>query len=489
MTEHTAELVTRFTRVALETPRSTSGRRTSSSTPPTRCPTRPPWPDCDGLLLLGGGDVDGRALRAGRRRRSRTPTASTCGPTGTDCPRSAAAIAADLPVLGICRGAQLVNVAYGGTIIPDIDDYGLHRGGPGGADVPGRGDRSWCPAPGSTTCSVPTWWSAGPVTTRPSTRSAQGLVVSARAHDGIVEGFEDPRRWLVGVQWHPEDDDGPEDDRLRLFGGIPGGVRPDVYSEPRDVAPPAARVRCPVPSPAARRRPGGDRAGRRRSRGPDGRRLPAGLATSSPRWADEFDEPAFRERRRADLPGLRVPHAQRRGRRGRSRPPSSTRCSRPAPTSSCSTRSPPSRGSGWSSRPTGRGPRGGLRPVRRRRGLLRVLRRRTPSAREMATRRRGAARNREGIGARCSTARRPTRNGVAIKQAVHRVLDRSRSDRRRAEPDDLVGRGGRLGGRAQLAGRPSPASTRSSRPTTCQAAGGSPAPWPRPRCPPRDWPW
>ena len=47
-----------------------------------------------------------------------------------------------------------------------------------------------------------------------------GLVVAARAHDGIIEGFEDPTRWLVGVQWHPEDDDGPEADRIRLFDGF-----------------------------------------------------------------------------------------------------------------------------------------------------------------------------------------------------------------------------------------------------------------------------
>lgn len=44
-----------------------------------------------------------------------------------------------------------------------------------------------------------------------------GLVIAAVAEDGIVEGFEDPDHWLVGVQWHPEDDDGPEQDRTRLF--------------------------------------------------------------------------------------------------------------------------------------------------------------------------------------------------------------------------------------------------------------------------------
>ncbi len=48
-------------------------------------------------------------------------------------------------------------------------------------------------------------------------RIGTGLVVAARALDGITEAVEDPDRFYLGVQWHPEDDDGPEADRLRLF--------------------------------------------------------------------------------------------------------------------------------------------------------------------------------------------------------------------------------------------------------------------------------
>ena len=49
-------------------------------------------------------------------------------------------------------------------------------------------------------------------------RLGEGLVVSARAEDGIIEGTELPSAtWVVGVQWHPEDDDGSASDRRALF--------------------------------------------------------------------------------------------------------------------------------------------------------------------------------------------------------------------------------------------------------------------------------
>jgi putative glutamine amidotransferase len=237
MTEHTAELVTRFTRVALETLLDLGASYELFD-------TTDPLPDpaavarCDGLLLLGGGDVDGAlygsAHEAVPHQYGVDERADRDGIAAI-----AAALGEDLPVLGICRGAQLVNVAYGGTIIPDIDDYGLHRGGPG---EPMFLDEEMLVVPGTRLHDL---LGADRVVGRSGHHQAvdelgTGLVVTARAHDGIVEGFEDPVRWLVCVQWHTEDDDGPAGDRLRLFGGF--------------VAAAAAR-RVPTP-PAERRRPG-----------------------------------------------------------------------------------------------------------------------------------------------------------------------------------------------------------------------------------------
>ncbi|HQR26953.1 MAG TPA: gamma-glutamyl-gamma-aminobutyrate hydrolase family protein [Nocardioides sp.] len=217
MTEHTAELVTRFTRVALETLLDLGAAYELFDTS-TALPDPAAVAHCDGLLLLGGGDVDGRLYGSAHEEVPNSYGVDLrADRDGIAAVR--AALAADLPVLGICRGAQLVNVAYGGTIIPDIDDYGLHRGGPG---EPMFLDEEITLAAGTRLHRL---LGADLVVGRSGHHQAvdelgEGLVVTARAHDGIVEGFEDPTRWLVGVQWHPEDDDGPEEDRRRLFAGF-----------------------------------------------------------------------------------------------------------------------------------------------------------------------------------------------------------------------------------------------------------------------------
>ncbi|MDO3401867.1 gamma-glutamyl-gamma-aminobutyrate hydrolase family protein [Mycolicibacterium neoaurum] len=171
----------------------------------------------DGLLLLGGGDID-----------------NSCYGVPTRHPRSygvdaradrdalaaiAAAEAADRPIFGICRGSQLLNVHRGGTIIGDIEDYALHHGAPG---EPEFVDEPIDIMPGTRLAGI---LGTGRVIGRSGHHQAvdvigSGLVVAARALDGITEGIEDPSRYYLGVQWHPEDDDGPSADRLALFGAF-----------------------------------------------------------------------------------------------------------------------------------------------------------------------------------------------------------------------------------------------------------------------------
>lgn len=217
MTTQTAELVTRFTRVALETLLDLGASYeffdTSDPLPDPAAVAR-----CDGLLLLGGGDVDGRVYGG--------PHEGVPHQYGVDIRADQdalgairSALEARVPVFAICRGAQLVNVAYGGTIISDIEDYALHRGGPG---EPMFLDEEILLEPDTRVAEL---LDADRVVGRSGHHQAVdrlggGLVAAGRAHDGIIEAFEDPTRWLVALQWHPEDDDGHDHDRTRLFGGF-----------------------------------------------------------------------------------------------------------------------------------------------------------------------------------------------------------------------------------------------------------------------------
>lgn len=168
----------------------------------------------DGLLLLGGGDIDSSCYGVS------TPNPSGYG-VDARADRDAfaaiaAAVAADRPIFGICRGSQLLNVARGGSIVPDIVDYALHHGAPG---EPTFVDEPIDIVAGTRLASI---LDAPRITGRSGHHQAvdrvgTGLVVAAQALDGIVEGIEDPDRFYLGVQWHPEDEDGPAADRRRLF--------------------------------------------------------------------------------------------------------------------------------------------------------------------------------------------------------------------------------------------------------------------------------
>jgi putative glutamine amidotransferase len=170
----------------------------------------------DGLVVSGGADVD--PARYGAER----------GPH-TDDPRHdrdaweialvLRAIELDMPVLAICRGAQLLNVALGGTLVqhvPDVLPGGTHGGSAGGFSRTDVGISG-----GTLVRDV-----LGAVGDRLSVhchhhqvidRLAEGLTVSAHAADGLIEAVELPGEpFVVGVQWHPEQD---EADR-RLFAAL-----------------------------------------------------------------------------------------------------------------------------------------------------------------------------------------------------------------------------------------------------------------------------
>jgi len=160
--------------------------------------------EVDGLLLTGGADVGpeqyGQQLdpKAGLEVEPERDRA--------ELPLVRAALERDLPILGICRGMQALNVAMGGSLIQDIPK---HRASDDGKSAV---HEVFVP-PGSRLVPVLGFGGFMKVNSRHHqglalAQKAPGLLVSAFSlKDGILEAIDSPRdrhRWVIGVQWHPE---------------------------------------------------------------------------------------------------------------------------------------------------------------------------------------------------------------------------------------------------------------------------------------------
>ena len=163
----------------------------------------------DGVLITGGSDLD-PARYGAEPHAETTPTSAERDAFELMLVRAAAE--RDLPCLGICRGMQIVNVAYGGTLdqhLPDRLEDDIHRGAGGDfADHRVRVEPGSLAAlaAGAEEVAVKSYHHQG------VTRIGEGLRVTGHAGDGTVEAIEDPaRRFVLGVLWHPEED---EADRL-----------------------------------------------------------------------------------------------------------------------------------------------------------------------------------------------------------------------------------------------------------------------------------
>lgn len=228
LTAETRELMRRFTRTALDALVRADARpmlldATADQLPPPEVLT-----DLDGLVVLGGGDIHPEVLgHVGEAPNS----------YGTDLRADLhslglirRAVAADMTTLAICRGSQLLNVAFGGTIIPDLSPGDLHHGGPG---EPMFLDETVTLLEGTRVHEV---FGRTRLTVRSGHHQAVDRVgaplrVTAVADDGTVEGTEHPdRTWVVGVQWHPEDEDGPDDDLMLLFSAFVQHSNRNLYA-------------------------------------------------------------------------------------------------------------------------------------------------------------------------------------------------------------------------------------------------------------------
>ncbi len=157
----------------------------------------------DGLVLSGGADIDPALYGADRHPATDPPNP---GRDDAEIELARQAIAAGLPLLGICRGLQVVNVALGGTLhqhLPALVGHDGHSPEPhgyGSHKVSVAAGSQLAGILGRTEAAVPTHHhqAAG--------RLGDGLIPTAWTDDDTVEGIEldAPASFMIAVQWHPE---------------------------------------------------------------------------------------------------------------------------------------------------------------------------------------------------------------------------------------------------------------------------------------------
>jgi len=187
----------------------------------------------DALVLTGGGDIDPGRYDAAPHPRT--------GPANTSRDQAeldllTAALAAGLPVLGICRGLQLLNIARGGTLHQHLADLGP-AGDAGHTPQPGTfGSHPVRVAAGSTLAGILPADRPLAVPTahhQAIDRLGAGLTAAAWAGDGIIEAAEltggEHHPFVLAVQWHPE-----AGDDLRLFQALVAAAQTAFATERTD---------------------------------------------------------------------------------------------------------------------------------------------------------------------------------------------------------------------------------------------------------------
>jgi putative glutamine amidotransferase len=169
----------------------------------------------DGVLLVGGGDVAPERYGTDRHH----PDLYGVDPDRDDIELelTLAADAMGMPTLAVCRGAQVMNVAFGGSLhqhLPELPEFDQHR-------LPAKvgfvhevkvaESSRLAQAIGAATLRCHSAHHQG------LDRLGEGLTAVGWAEDGLVEAVERPEGWMVGVQWHPERTAGDDPAQQALF--------------------------------------------------------------------------------------------------------------------------------------------------------------------------------------------------------------------------------------------------------------------------------
>jgi len=168
-------------------------------------------PETRGLVLMGGVDVDPALYNEKRGPQTDKPHKAR---DSQELALLQEALDADIPVLAICRGHQLLNVALGGTLLQHVPDES-HKWTP-------EGDSTWheisLDGPSHVADAYP-----GQPTLKVNSRHHQGITrdrlapslrATALSHDEYVEATQHTElKWVTGVQWHPERPEMREDSK------------------------------------------------------------------------------------------------------------------------------------------------------------------------------------------------------------------------------------------------------------------------------------
>jgi len=185
----------------------------------------------DALILAGGGDIDPKLYESERHELNYKVSAER---DRDELILARRVVEERLPTLAICRGMQVFNIAFGGTLIPHLPDVVgekvLHRRTNHGAGHDGDKSTDHGPIPhpvtvdrnalvarvmGHSEIEAASWHHQA------VDRVADAFRVVGHAPDGTIEAMEMPGHpWLLMVQWHPEITAAEDQAQQRLFDGI-----------------------------------------------------------------------------------------------------------------------------------------------------------------------------------------------------------------------------------------------------------------------------
>jgi putative glutamine amidotransferase len=171
--------------------------------------------DSAGLVLTGGSDVDPALYGEPRQAETEPPDEER---DALEASVLEGALAQDLPILAICRGLQILNVSQGGTLIQHVTPLHRHERSDVSHELPVHPVTIQPDTLLSTIAGTNTW--------QVNSRHHQAVRTVARnlrvaafdPEDGIIEALEHPgRRFVLAVQWHPEDQAGIDPGQLKIF--------------------------------------------------------------------------------------------------------------------------------------------------------------------------------------------------------------------------------------------------------------------------------